>query len=195
MAQNNDFKAIGTVMTEPQFDYECYSEEYFVFYMKVKRISGVFDIFCCRASRKLTENIECGKEIEIYGEVRTFNEFIGEKFKLHIFVWVKEVYTPAPEALNDNSVRLSGFVCKPPIIRKTPLGKQICDVLLAVNRPYGKSDYIPCIFWGGSAKNIAELTVGSELSLRGRLQSREYEKDGKIHTAYEVSAWKYGKEI
>ena len=110
-------------------------------------------------------------------------------------MFAKEVYIPAEEAPDEDVTMLDGFVARPPIVRQTPLGKTICDVIVAVNCPYQKSYYIPCIFWGSSAEMVGKLTVGSQIILRGRLQSREYEKDGKIHTTYEVSAWKYGKEI
>ena len=195
MAKNNDFKAIGTVISEPQFDYECHGESFFSFFMKVKRTSGVYDVFRCSISSFLTQYVEVGKDLEIYGEIRTYNYTIDNKRKVNVFVWVKEIYTPAPEAVNENTVLLDGSICKPPTLRTTPLGRRICDVLLAVNRPHGLSSYIPCIFWGSSADKISELTVGDEISFRGRLQSREYEKDGEIRTVNEVSAIRFGEEL
>ena len=195
MAKNNDFKAIGTVISEPQFDYECRGESFFTFFMKVKRTSGVFDVFRCSISSFLTQYVEVDKELELYGEIRTYNYTIDNKRKVNVFVWVKEIYTPAPEAVNENTVLLDGFICKPPTLRNTPLGRRICDVLLAVNRPHGLSSYIPCIFWGSSADKISELTVGDEISFRGRLQSREYEKDGEIRTVNEISAIRFGEEL
>lgn len=194
MSGNNYFKAIGTVISEPQFEYSYGEEDFFFFYMKTKRLSGVFDIFKVCLKRKLTEFIEKDSKLEIYGEIRTRNEHTENGNKLHVFVFAKEVYIPAVEERDENYASIEGFVAKPPIVRDTPLGKRICDVCLAVNRPHGKSSYIPCIFWGNSADMVGELTVGSEIKLRGRFQSREYEKEGHIHTAYEVSAWKIGKE-
>lgn len=195
MAKNNDFKAIGTVISEPAFDFECKGDLFFTFFVKVKRISGVYDIFRCRINSFLTQYVEVGKDLEIYGEIRTYNKTLEDKSKLIVYAWVKEIYTPAPEAVNENTVLLDGFICKPPVLRNTPLGRRICDVLLAVNRPYGLSSYIPCIFWGSSADKISELTVGDEISFRGRLQSREYEKDGEIRTVNEVSAIRFGEEL
>ena len=143
----------------------------------------------------MTQYVEVDKELELYGEIRTYNYTIDNKRKVNVFVWVKEIYTPAPEAVNENTVLLDGFICKPPTLRNTPLGRRICDVLLAVNRPHGLSSYIPCIFWGSSADKISELTVGDEISFRGRLQSREYEKDGEIRTVNEISAIRFGEEL
>ena len=192
MAKNNDFKAVGTVISEPQLDYECNGESFFSFFMKAKRTSGVFDIFQCRISGFLTQYVEVGKELEIYGEIRTYNRSLDDNRKLVVYVWVKEIYTPAQESVNENTVLLDGFICKPPVLRSTQLGKLICDVILAVNRPHGLSSYIPCIFWGSSAEKISELKVGDEVSFRGRLQSREYKKETEngiiTRTVWEVSA-------
>lgn len=192
MAKNNDFKAIGTVISEPQFDYECSGESFFSFFMKAKRASGVYDVFRCSISSFLTRYVEVDKELEIYGEIRTYNYTIDNKRKLDVFVWVKEIYAPAQESVNENTVLLDGFICKQPVLRSTPLGKLICDVILAVNRPHGLSSYIPCIFWGSSAEKVSELKVGDEVSFRGRLQSREYKKETEsgiiTRTVWEVSA-------
>lgn len=195
MAKNNYFKAVGTVVSEPQLDYECNGESFFSFFMKTKRTSGVFDIFQCRINRFMTQYVEVGKDLEIYGEIRTYNKTLDDKRKLIIYAWVKEIYTPAPEAVNENTVFLDGYVCKPPALRSTPLGRRICDVLIAVNRPYGKSSYIPCIFFGSSADRISELTVGNQIRFMGRLQSREYEKGRKIMTVNEVLAIRFGEEL
>lgn len=188
MSVTNDFCGIGVAISAPQFCHKTKYGDCFQFFVKTKRHSGIFDIFRCIIPHELTGEVEVGKEIEIYGEVRTRNEWEGSKRHLKVYVWAKEIYTPAPEALDTNRVMLDGTICKKPILRDTPLGRRICEVLLAVNRPYGEADYIPCILWGKSAEIVSEKDVGTRLVIRGRLQSREYEKNGQIMTAYEVSA-------
>lgn len=182
MAYNDEFCAVGTVITNPQFSHEGFD----FFFMFAKRHSGVLDMFRCVIPHELTAEVEQGKEIEIYGEVRTRNYYENDKKRTMVYVLVKEVYTARPEATSTNSVSLDGFIAKPPIVRDTPMGKRICDVILTVNHG-GRSSYIPCIIWGGSADLVGKKTVGDRLIVRGRLQSREYMKDGDMKIAYEVS--------
>ena len=188
MSATNDFCGIGEVISAPQFCHKTKFGDCFQFHVKVMRNSGKFDIFRCIVLHHLMDKVKVGNPIEIYGEIRTRNEWVNNKNKLKVYVWAKEIFNPAPEAVYTNRISLDGVICKPPILRDTPLGKRICDVLLAVNRPYGESDYIPCILWGKSAEIVSEKEVGARLVIRGRFQSREYEKDGQIMTAYEVSA-------
>lgn len=183
MATNDEFCGIGTVITNPQFSHEGFD----FFFMFAKRYSGVLDMFRCVIPHELTAYVEQGKEIEIYGEVRTRKYYEDGKKRVMVYVLVKEVYSARPEAIATNSVLLDGFIAKPPIVRDTPSGKRICDVILAVNHSSGKSSYIPCILWGGSADIVGKKKIGDTLIVRGRLQSREYMKDGDLKVAYEVS--------
>lgn len=183
MAYNDEFCGIGTVITNPQFSHEGFD----FFFMFAKRHSGVLDMFRCVIPHELTAEVEQGKEIEIYGEVRTRNYYENETRHTMVYVLVKEVYTARPDAIATNSVSLDGFISRPPIVRDTPKGKRICDVILAVNHSSGRSSYIPCIIWGGSADLVGKKTVGDRLIIRGRLQSREYWKEEDLKIAYEAS--------
>ena len=183
MATNDEFCAVGTVITNPQFSHEGFD----FFFMFAKRHSGVLDMFRCVIPHELTAEVEQGKEIEIYGEVRTRNYYENDVRHTMVYVLVKEVYTARPEAIATNSVSLDGFISRPPIVRDTPMGKRICDVILAVNHGEIRSSYIPCILWGGSADIVGKKTVGDRLIVRGRLQSREYWKEEDLKIAYEVS--------
>lgn len=183
MAYNDEFCGIGTVITNPQFSHEGFD----FFFMFAKRHSGVLDMFRCVIPHELTAEVEQGKEIEIYGEVRTRYYYENDVRHVMVYVLVKEVYTARPEAISTNSVLLDGFISRPPIVRDTPKGKRICDVILAVNHSSGRSSYIPCIIWGGSADLVGKKTVGDRLIVRGRLQSREYWKEEDLKIAYEVS--------
>lgn len=183
MAYNDEFCGIGTVITNPQFSHEGFD----FFFMFAKRHSGVLDMFRCVIPHELTAEVEQGKEIEIYGEVRTRYYYENDVRHVMVYVLVKEVYTARPEAISTNSVLLDGFISRPPIVRDTPKGKRICDVILAVNHSSGRSSYIPCIVWGGSADLVGKKTVGDRLLIRGRLQSREYWKEEDLKIAYEVS--------
>lgn len=183
MAYNDEFCGIGTVITNPQFSHEGFD----FFFMFAKRHSGVLDMFRCVIPHELTAEVEQGKEIEIYGEVRTRYYYENDVRHVMVYVLVKEVYTARPEAISTNSVALDGFISRPPIVRDTPMGRRICDVILAVNHSSGRSSYIPCIVWGGSADLVGKKTVGDRLIVRGRLQSREYWKEEDLKIAYEVS--------
>ncbi len=183
MATNDEFCGIGTAITNPQFSHEGFD----FFFMFAKRHSGVLDMFRCVIPHELTAEVEEGKQIEVYGEVRTRNYYENEKKRTMVYVLVKEIYTARPEAIATNSVSLDGFVVKPPIVRYTPLGRRICDVIVAVNHNGGKSSYIPCIIWGNSADIVGKKQIGDRLIVLGRLQSREYMKDGDMKIAYEVS--------
>ena len=188
MATNDEFCGIGTAITNPQFSHETEDgSKFYFFFMFAKRHSGVLDMFRCVIPHELTAEVEQGKEIEIYGEVRTRNYYENDVRHTMVYVLVKEVYTARPEAISTNSVALDGFISRPPIVRYTPKGKRVCDVVLAVNHSIGRSSYIPCIIWGGSADLVGKKTVGDRLIIRGRLQSREYWKEEDLKIAYEVS--------
>lgn len=195
MASNDDFCAIGQAITNPCFSHEtCDGKHFYFFFMFAKRHSGVFDMFRCVIPHDLTAEVEEGKEIEIYGEIRTHNTYDGDKRHTMVYVLVREVYTAHPEAVPTDRVFLDGYICKKPIVRDAPLGRRICNLIVEVNHPYGRSSYIPCIVWGASADMVGEKNVGDRIMLRGRLQSREYEKDGRIRTAYEVSVEQFGEK-
>lgn len=183
MAYNDEFCGIGTVITNPQFSHEGFD----FFFMFAKRHSGVLDMFRCVIPHELTAEVEQGKEIEIYGEVRTRNYYEEEKRHTMVYVLVKEVYTARPDAISTDTVHLDGAIVRPPIVRDTPSGKRICEVILAVSHGKKRSSYIPCIIWGGSADLVGKKTVGDRLIIRGRLQSREYWKEEDLKIAYEVS--------
>lgn len=185
---NNKINLAGTVVSEPT-TYNCCGENFYSFLLSVKRNSGKEDIIPVNISQLLQEKITPGEKIAIKGQVRTYNRVIDNKNRLIITVFAQEVLSYTEDI---NSVEITGSFCKAPKYRTTPLGRDICDIHLAVNRERGKSDYIPCIVWGRTAAHIGQLNVGKKVSIQGRLQSREYDKkltDDVIlkGVAYEVS--------
>lgn len=185
--KNNKAFVAGEIITEPT-EYECCGEKFYSFVIASARESGVKDEIPVNISAYLLKDAKQGDKVAITGQIRTYNKMQNEKNKLIIvfFGQVVESYTE-----DSNQVSLTGSFCRQPNHRVTPLGRDICDVLLAVNRERGKSDYIPCIIWGRTAQHIGELSVGTKVSVAGRFQSRTYEKktdDGVIqNVAYEVS--------
>lgn len=186
----------GYVDEKPIFSHECMGENFYEFYISTERISGVKDLIKCIVPEVFVTRIEIGNNY-IIGEIRTRN-VREENGRLETMVFVNGFYEPDGEDFN--AVEIAGFVCKKPIYRETPLGRQICDLALAVNRNNSnRSDYIYCIAWGRNAIMASELKVGMEVSLRGRLQSREYTKmldDGTVleRTVLEVSITKLSKK-
>ena len=205
--ENNYLTLVGRVTGEKTFSHEIYGEKFYRFSLAVPRLSGNEDIIPITISERLItdETLSEGKKLLIKGQFRSYNSFENEKNKLVLTVFAKDVQelpeTEAQEGENGeiakkdemtNEVVLIGFVCKKPIYRQTPFGREIADLLLAVNRAYNKSDYIPCIAWGRNARFCQNLEVGAQIKLVGRVQSRTYEKkheDGSVETrvAYEVS--------
>ena len=181
----------GTVAAEPVFSHTNHGVDFFVFPLSVPRLSGTEDRLNVVVPQPLLT--ECpptpGRRLEVTGEVRTFNNRTGPGSRL--------VITLLARALSDteeppcNQLTLSGVLCKPPVLRRTPLGREICDLMLAVNRRYGRADYLPCITWGALAQRCGGLAVGDCVELEGRLQSRLYQKVvGGVtqeRTAFEVS--------
>ena len=194
---NNKVKLTGTVVSEPEFSYEVYGEQFFNLFLEVKRISGVADIVPLTISERLF-NLEdkcTGTVVRVSGQFRSFNKHEENKNRLVLSVFVREIERVVNDYDEENENEIDGFVCKDPVNRKTPLGREIADILFAVNRSYGKSDYIPCIVWGRNAVYTSGLPVGTHLKLTGRIQSRGYVKmyeDGteEQRTAYEVSVSK-----
>jgi len=183
----------GTVAEPPTFSHTSgdNNERYVTFPLEIERLSGAFDRINIVARETDVAALELTGEpkLIIEGEVRSFNNKSGRGSRLVITVFAKTMeFADAPDA---NVVELVGTLCKEPTLRKTPMGRQICDVILAVNRRYGRSDYLPCIAWGRTAQELSERSVGDTVSLTGRLQSRKYIKTtqdfSEERTAYEIS--------
>ena len=194
---NNEVVLEGYVNSEPELSHEIYGEKFYKFELEVLRLSENADNIIVTMSERLMEgcDLNLGAKLKIYGQFRSYNNYSGEGNKLVLTVFVKRFVEEDEEELLPNTVYLNGYICKEPIYRVTPFGREICDMLLAVNRRYGKSDYIPCITWGRNAKFTESLPVGTNVKIWGRIQSREYKK--KINeeefitkTAYEVSVTK-----
>ncbi len=195
LSQENNNKVFisGEIITEAEFSHEVYGEGFYEMNVLIKRLSGQGDILPVTISERLIENgnLGVGQTINAIGQFRSYNKLVDGKSKLMLTVFVREL-VPDLTSKNPNSIVLSGYVCKPPIYRTTPFNREIADVLIAVNRSYNKSDYIPCIAWGRNARFCKHLSVGDKIAISGRIQSREYQKrvteeDVKIMTAYEVS--------
>lgn len=193
LGRNNYAMLRGTLAGPPVFSHENRQERFFRFPLRVERLSGAQDTLNVLArERLLTQtDLAAAPRLEVTGEVRTFNNTGGSGAKLVISLFAKRIERSGEEA-DDNLVLLTGTLCKPPVLRRTPLGREICDLMVAVNRHYGRSDYLPCLVWGERAHAAARWRVGDVVSLTGRLQSRDYRKalpDGSIEQrrAFEVS--------
>ena len=203
--ENNYLTLVGEVTGEKRFSHEIYGESFYVFNLSIPRLSGNSDIIPITVSERLIkeDTLMEGKKLLVKGQFRSYNSYENEKNRLILTVFAKdiiEVEENNEEEENEmvkkdtitNEVVLVGYICKKPIYRQTPFGREISDLLLAVNRAYNKSDYIPCIAWGRNARFCQNLEVGTEVKVVGRVQSRNYEKkheDGTVETrvAYEVS--------
>ena len=181
----------GTVDALPVFSHENHGVEYQVFPLAVPRLSGTVDRLNVVAARPLLERrpLTPGDRVEVQGEVRSFNNRTGPGSRLVITLFARSVAPTREEPANQ--LTLAGVLCKLPILRRTPLGREICDLMLAVNRKYGRADSLPCIAWGALARRCGGLEVGDGLRLEGRLQSRIYQKvvEGVVQdrTAFEIS--------
>ena len=201
-SENNIITLAGTIVSEKQFSHEVYGEGFYTFDLEVPRLSENSDIIPVTVSERiLGENFKVGQKIAIDGQFRSYNNYENEKNKLILTVFVKDIreIENIDEIQNPNEIILEGFICKKPIYRTTPFGREIADLLLAVNRAYNKSDYIPCIAWGRNARFCQNMNVGEKIKIWGRIQSRLYEKkfeDGTSETrrAYEVSVSKMETE-
>ena len=194
--ENNYLVLIGKIISDKTFSHEIYGESFYVFNLEVPRLSGNEDIIPITISERLIANFDLtiGRKVVIVGQFRSYNSYENEKNRLVLTVFAKDIidYKEEQEENVSNEVVLNGYVCKKPIYRKTPFGREISDILLAVNRAYNKSDYIPCIAWGRNARFCENMEVGTEVKVVGRVQSRTYEKkfeDGRTEqrVAYEVS--------
>lgn len=197
MSENTNYIYLsGVISSPPEFSHSIYGENFYRLFLSVKRLSGVEDTVPVTVSERILPSaaVEIGTHFSVIGQVRSYNQRNSSGSKLIITVFAREMIqdTCADRDADCNECELLGFICKPVIYRTTPFSREISDVLLAVNRNYGKSDYLPCIAWGRNARYLNKLTVGSELSVIGRLQSRDYKKlldNGEIETriAYEIS--------
>lgn len=182
----------GTLAAAPQFSHENRKERFFRFPLETQRLSGTIDrVNIIVRERLLAQTVpENAARLCVVGDVRSFNNKRGDGAKLVITVFARSI-TPCDDGNDSNTVLLTGTICKPPALRTTPMGRDICDLMLAVNRRYGRSDYLPCIVWGQRAREAAQWPVGTVVSLEGRLQSRSYLKvlDGEAveKTAFEIS--------
>ena len=187
----NRVSLCGTVQSPPQLSHVNNNLALYKFSLAIERLSGQFDILQVIASRdQLAETpLTVGETVTVTGQLRSFNNKSGQGSRLVISVFAHELVRGGDTPLN--LIWLSGIVCKPPTARQTPMGREICDVILAVNRRYGRADYLPCIAWGAVAQDVAAMHTGQRLTIEGRVQSRVYTKHeptGPIQrTAYEVS--------
>ena len=192
LLSNNRVFLCGEISSEPKFSHESFGEAFYEIDLKVKRLSEQFDTIPVTISDKLlTNEMVIGAKLAIKGQFRSYNKVEEGKSKLMLTVFVREIIE-YNQSMNPNIIEISGFICKEPTYRTTPFKREICDVLVAVNRAYNKSDYLPCIAWGRNARYVKNLGIGKKVNLVGRIQSREYQKktdDGEVltKTAYEVS--------
>ena len=197
--ENNQVIMAGEVVSEFVFSHEVFGEGFYMLDIRVKRLSSSYDIIPLMISERLIDVSQDyrGETIQVAGQFRSYNRHEEKKNRLVLSVFVRELGFAEEEIENSrtNQIFLEGYICKSPVYRKTPLGREIADLLVAVNRPYGKSDYIPCICWGRNARYASGFEVGSHIELWGRIQSREYtkkisEEEVEKRTAYEVSVSK-----
>ncbi len=197
--ENNQVTVMGEIVSDFSFSHEIFGEGFYLVDMKVKRLSESFDVIPLMVSERLIDvnGDYKGMNVCINGQFRSYNRHEERKNRLVLSVFAREIefVDYVEESSKTNQIYLDGYICKEPIYRKTPLGREIADVLLAVNRPYGKSDYIPCICWGRNARYANNFKVGERCAIWGRIQSREYmkklsETDVEKRVAFEVSVSK-----
>ena len=192
---NNQATVIGTIEDDFTLNHEIYAEKFYTFSVSIPRLSGANDSVRIMISERLImdNNYQKGDKVEITGQFRSYNSYENGENRLVLTVFAKDIcHYEEDENKNPNALYLNGYICKPPVYRTTPFGREITDILLAVNRSYNKSDYIPIIAWGRNARFAKSLNVGDNVKLWGRIQSRNYQKriseDEVItKTAYEVS--------
>ena len=199
--ENNYITLVGKVTGEKRLSHEIYGERFYIFDLEIPRLSGNSDIIPVTISERIItdEMLTQGKKLLVKGQFRSYNSYENEKNKLILTVFAKDIIEVNEEENTQNEmvkkdvitneVVLIGYICKKPIYRQTPFGREISDILLAVNRAYNKSDYIPCIAWGRNARFCQNIEVGTQVKIVGRVQSRTYEKKFEDGTriAYEVS--------
>ena len=197
--ENNQVTLMGEIVSDFTYSHEIYGEGFYMVDIQVYRLSDSVDIIPLMISERLLDTTQSyvGSKVAVFGQFRSYNRHEERKNKLVLSVFVREIefIDELEEGGRTNQIFLDGYICKEPVYRKTPLGREIADLLLAVNRPYGKSDYIPCICWGRNARYASTFEVGSRCAVWGRIQSREYmkkisEEQLERRTAYEVSVSK-----
>lgn len=191
---NNVVSIYGTVKESPTLSHEMYGEKFYNTELIVPRLSDVSDILPITISERLILgiNIEKGTKIVVEGQLRSYNKYLDGSNKLILTVFARNITLLEESVKNPNQIFLDGYICKRPIYRTTPFGREITDMLIAVNRPYNKSDYIPSIAWGRNARYSEKLKVGDRIRVWGRIQSREYQKrisdeETITRTTYEIS--------
>lgn len=197
--ENNQVAIMGRIASQFTFSHQVFGEGFYLVDVMVRRLSDSEDRIPIMVSERLvdvTQDYE-GEYIQISGQFRSYNRHEEKKNRLVLSVFAREIsfVEEEDEAMKSNQIFLDGYICKPPVYRKTPLGREIADLLIAVNRPYGKSDYIPCICWGRNARYASAFQVGGHVLIWGRIQSREYmkkisEEETEKRIAYEVSVSK-----
>ena len=195
MIENNQVTMMGEIVSPFLFSHEVFGEGFYMVEVEVKRLSNSEDRIPLMISERLIDVTQdyTGEYIMVHGQFRSYNRHEEQKNRLVLSVFVREIsfMEEEPDGTKTNSIWLDGYICKEPIYRKTPLGREIADLLLAVNRPYGKSDYIPCICWGRNARFASAFEVGEHVQVMGRIQSREYmkkitETESQKRVAYEI---------
>lgn len=199
LMQNNKVFLCGRIKSEPTFSHEVMGEGFYDLLLGVQRLSGQEDDIPVTISERIMGDmpLDVGNMLGVSGQLRSYNKIVDGRSKLVLRVFVRELGEGDEE--NPNYIEIEGFVCKPPIFRTTPFGREICDLLVAVNRAYNKSDYIPAIAWGRNARYAENFEVGDKIVATGRIQSRTYQKvlpDGtsEERIAYEVSIGKLEKQ-
>ena len=197
--ENNQVSVMGKIASQFTFSHQVFGEGFYTVDLLVKRLSDSEDLIPLMVSERLldvTQDYE-GEYIQVEGQFRSYNRHDEKKNRLVLSVFVRELSFVEEEddSIKTNQIFLDGYICKPPVYRKTPLGREIADLRIAVNRPYGKSDYIPCICWGRNARYASAFALGGHILIWGRIQSREYmkrlsETEAEKRIAYEVSVSK-----
>lgn len=192
--ENNEVKVSGIVKGNFEFSHEVCGEKFYRGHIQANRASGFVDEVPILISERIINVNDSwnSRRVRVSGQFRSYNQHIDDKAKVVLNVFVEEIEEIEEMAADENEIELIGFVCKAPTYRKTPLGREISDLLIAVNRPYGRSDYIPCVAWGRNARYTHSFELGKKIHISGRVQSREYtkklnENESEIRTAYEVS--------
>lgn len=200
---NNQVEVAGEIISTFEYSHEIFGEGFYMVKLLVNRLSEATDEITLMISERLVDvTKDCrGKYLRAFGQFRSYNKHEENHNHLILSVFVRDLeFLDSMEDVKPNQIQLDGFICKQPVYRMTPLGREICDILLAVNRSYGKSDYIPCICWGRNARFAGSLEIGARIELVGRIQSREYQKrisefEVVKRTAYEVSVNKLEMKV
>ncbi|AOY76230.1 single-stranded DNA-binding protein [Clostridium formicaceticum] len=196
LINSNMVTLVGKILGEKEFSHEIYGEGFYLYTIEIPRLSDSCDYLPLTVSERLLVDIDlqAGAVIKVEGQLRSYNKFVSGNNKLILTIFARDIVMTdnEEEIKNPNQIYLDGYICKQPIYRETPFGREITDLLVAVNRSYNKSDYIPCIAWGRNARFSSKLEVGDRVRTWGRIQSRQYQKklqDGAVlnKVAYEVS--------